>query len=42
MLDLNQKIKIFEELFELDILDASFPCSLFSNANLKADEKKGK
>ena len=30
------------ELFELDILDASFPCSLFSNANLKADSKKGK
>lgn len=31
-----------KELFELDILDASFPCSLFSTANLKADEKKGK
>lgn len=31
-----------KELFELDILDASFPCSLFSSANLKADEKKGK
>lgn len=31
-----------KELFELDILDASFPCSLFSAANLKADEKKGK
>lgn len=31
-----------QELFELDILDASFPCSLFSSANLKADEKKGK
>ena len=31
-----------KELFELDILDASFPCSLFSNANLKADDKKGK
>jgi len=30
------------ELFELDILDASFPCSLFSAANLKADDKKGK
>lgn len=30
------------ELYELDILDASFPCSLFSNANLKADDKKGK
>ena len=30
------------ELFDLDILDASFPCSLFSSANLKADEKKGK
>ena len=30
------------ELFELDILDASFPCSLFSSANLKADDKKGK
>ena len=31
-----------KELFELDILDASFPCSLFSSANLKADDKKGK
>lgn len=31
-----------KELYELDILDASFPCSLFSAANLKADEKKGK
>ncbi len=31
-----------EELFNLDILDASFPCSLFSSANLKADDKKGK
>jgi len=31
-----------EELFQLDILDASFPCSLFSSANLKADDKKGK
>ena len=31
-----------KELFELDILDASFPCSLFSAANLKADDKKGK
>lgn len=31
-----------KELFELDILDASFPCSLFSTANIKADEKKGK
>lgn len=31
-----------KELFELDILDASFPCSLFSIANLKADDKKGK
>lgn len=31
-----------EELFKLDILDASFPCSLFSSANLKADDKKGK
>lgn len=31
-----------EELFSLDILDASFPCSLFSSANLKADDKKGK
>ena len=31
-----------KELFELDILDASFPCSLFSTANLKADDKKGK
>lgn len=31
-----------KELFELDILDASFPCSLFSTANPKADEKKGK
>ena len=31
-----------KELFELDILDASFPCSLFSSANLKADSKKGK
>ena len=30
------------ELFELDILDASFPCSLFSNANQTAHEKKGK
>lgn len=30
------------ELYCLDILDASFPCSLFSSANLKADEKKGK
>ncbi len=30
------------ELYELDILDASFPCSLFSSANLKADDKKGK
>lgn len=30
------------ELFELDILDASFPCSLFSTANSVADEKKGK
>lgn len=30
------------ELFNLDILDASFPCSLFSSANLKADDKKGK
>lgn len=31
-----------KELYELDILDASFPCSLFSAANLKADDKKGK
>ena len=31
-----------KELFELDILDASFPCSLFSTANSKADDKKGK
>lgn len=31
-----------QELYELDILDASFPCSLFSSANLKADDKKGK
>ena len=31
-----------EELYKLDILDASFPCSLFSSANLKADDKKGK
>lgn len=31
-----------EELYNLDILDASFPCSLFSSANLKADDKKGK
>ena len=31
-----------KELYELDILDASFPCSLFSSANLKADDKKGK
>ena len=31
-----------QELYELDILDASFPCSLFSTANLKADDKKGK
>lgn len=31
-----------KELYELDILDASFPCSLFSSANIKADEKKGK
>ncbi len=31
-----------KELFKLDILDASFPCSLFSSANLKADDKKGK
>ena len=30
-----------KELYKLDILDASFPCSLFSSANLKADEKKG-
>jgi len=30
------------DLYELDILDASFPCSLFSTANLKADDKKGK
>jgi len=31
-----------KELYELDILDASFPCSLFSTANLTADKKKGK
>jgi len=31
-----------KQLFELDILDASFPCSLFSTANPKADAKKGK
>lgn len=31
-----------DELFNLTILDASFPCSLFSSANLKADDKKGK
>lgn len=31
-----------DELFGLDILDASFPCSLFSSANLGADDKKGK
>ncbi len=31
-----------EEIYNLDILDASFPCSLFSSANLKADDKKGK
>lgn len=31
-----------KELYNLDILDASFPCSLFSSANLKADDKKGK
>ena len=31
-----------DELYKLDILDTSPPCSLFSAANLKADEKKGK
>jgi len=31
-----------KELFDLAVLDASFPCSLFSSANLKADDKKGK
>lgn len=31
-----------KELYDIDILDASFPCSLFSSANLKADDKKGK
>jgi DNA (cytosine-5)-methyltransferase 1 len=31
-----------KELYELDVLDASPPCSLFSSANLKADDKKGK
>lgn len=31
-----------KELFELDILDASFPCSLFSTSNTRADDKKGK
>lgn len=31
-----------KELFDLDILDASFPCSLFSTANSTADDKKGK
>jgi DNA (cytosine-5)-methyltransferase 1 len=31
-----------KELYELDVLDASPPCSLFSIANLKADDKKGK
>jgi len=30
------------ELYELDILDGSPPCSLFSGANMVADEKKGK
>jgi DNA (cytosine-5)-methyltransferase 1 len=30
------------ELFDLDILDGSPPCSLFSGANLTADDKKGK
>jgi DNA (cytosine-5)-methyltransferase 1 len=30
------------ELYELDILDGSPPCSLFSSANMVADEKKGK
>ena len=30
------------ECYNLDILQASFPCTLFSVSNLKADEKKGK
>jgi len=30
------------ELYELDILDGSPPCSLFSGANMKAENKKGK
>lgn len=31
-----------QELYELDILDGSPPCSLFSGANMMANEKKGK
>ena len=36
------KKELPDELFNLDILDGSPPCTLFSTANLTADEKKGK
>ena len=40
--ELVAKKELPDELFNLDILDGSPPCTLFSSSNLVADEKKGK
>jgi DNA (cytosine-5)-methyltransferase 1 len=40
--EFNSLDNLPKELYELDILDGSPPCTLFSVANLKADSKKGK
>ena len=40
--ELVTKKELPDELFNLDILDGSPPCTLFSSSNLVADEKKGK
>jgi DNA (cytosine-5)-methyltransferase 1 len=38
--DFRKRDDLPKELYELDILDGSPPCSLFSSSNIKADEKK--
>ena len=40
--DFKNENNLPEELYNLDILDASPPCSLFSSANTVAEQKKGK
>lgn len=44
-MDIREFVKLDDlpaELYSIDILDGSPPCSLFSGANLAADDKKGK